>query len=624
VKVSTGDGPRLPSVSPSQLRPYFSVTILECVIDDVDRAFHELVGYLRLAAHDKGRSLAVEPVGEIDFKGSDGSVDEGSTSSPTQSNLDRLYAIIRKRSTIPAWATKDSGFIDTAYQLSLAIRRGRLVAIRTEMISSLSLLKWTDRPMSPYRPLLPEVLQGAFAGDGTMVWLQGVHRQRVSIPNSKTLGGLRLQDAYDAIEDVTFALAAMRIKYVPEEANAALRGQLTVSSERSHLSAKAMHDLPMFIAAADEALAMLEKVIAAERPPSPTLPGYAVREHDITKVLGAYDIRVLSPDEVLDEASQDDLYVRRAELLRETLRDVQGETRSARLTVGIGRDGAPSTRVALRLEPTRRGFELRADESSGIPMSELSLEVLDAIQNTDLVSVYYKSGHTYANRRISRLSLASNPFSRFCFRDFTGFDVKREKPAGRGGQQLHKNIGRSGDSSLFGWVRENYREGHLICDDGAGEVADFLHLAGDNTLSVIHVKAAYSSSTSRGIAVTSFEQLVSQAEKSVRRLVPEILHADLLARQPAPRPACWTNGRRVHGRLEFLERLADRRPEDKTYVVLVQPHLTKAAWSRARSSTIAGNRTADSFRLTLLDNLLHSTRRTVTSVCDDLTVVGSY
>jgi hypothetical protein len=619
--VSDGDeDATLPALSPAHLKPYFSVTIVECVTDDSDQSFTELVRYLKQAAGDKGRSLAVQETGEFDLRSTDSLANDDA--SPTQSRYERLYAIVRKRLTTPGWATRDSGFVDTVNQLSLALGRGRLVAVRTDMISTLSLLKWTDRPGCPYRPLMPEILQGTFAGDGTMVWLQGVHRQRASLPNSKTLGGLRLQEAYDAVEDPTFALAAMRIKYVPSEENAALQGQLTISADRSHLSAKAMQDLPMFISAADEALAMLEKAMAAEQPPSPTLPGYAIREHDLSRVFGAYDIRVFSPDEVLDEADPDDLFTQRAELLRETLRDVRPEARSTKLTVGIGREGAASTRVALSLRPARGGVELHADETQPEPSNELLNDVLDAIQNTDLIGVYYESGHTYCNRQITRIDYSVAPFARYEFRDFDGYNVKREKPAGHSGQKLHSGIGKAGDDSLFGWVQQNYRRGFLICDDGSGEVADFLHLSHENTLTIIHVKAAYSSSTSRGIAVTSFEQLVSQAEKSVRRLAPEALHADLLTRQPVPRPACWTDGRRVSDRLQFLDQLGKRTPNDKTCVVLVQPHLTATAWRAARAAADAGNRTPDSFRLTLLDNLLHSARRTITSVCDDLAVIG--
>lgn len=610
----------LPELSPAQLKPYFSVTILECVMDDTDHAFTELVKYLRQAADDKGRSLAVQVTGEFDSRSAAGLIDDDAREN--RSRYERLYAVVRKRLATPGWASQDSGFVDTVYQLSLALGRGRLVAIRTDMINALTLLKWTDRPGFPYRPLMPEILQGAFDGDGTMVWLQGVHRQRASLPNSKTLGGLRLQDAYDAIEDPTFALAAMRIKYVSSEENAALRGQLTISADRSHLSAKAMQDMPMFIAAADEALAMLEKVIAAEQPPSPTLPGYAIREHDLSRVFGAYDVRVFSPDEVLDDPDPDDLFTRRAELLRETLRDVRGEARSTKLTVGIGREGATSTRVSLNLQPVRGGVALHPDETQPQPTNELLDDVLDAIQNTDLVGVYYESGHTYCNRQITRIDYSVTPFARYEFRDFGGYNVKREKPHGHSGQKLHSGIGKLGDDSLFGWVQKNYHRGFLICDDGSGEVADFLHLSHDNTLTIIHVKAAYSSSTSRGIAVTSFEQLVSQAEKSVRRLAPETLHADLLTRQPVPRPACWTDGRRVENRLQFLDQLGRRTPRDKTCVVLVQPHLTATAWRAARAAIDAGNRTSDSFRLTLLDNLLHSARRTITSVCDDLAVIG--
>jgi hypothetical protein len=39
-------------------------------------------------------------------------------------------------------------------------------------------------------------------------------------------------------------------------------------------------------------------------------------------------------------------------------------------------------------------------------------------------------------------------------------------------------------------VVDRYLDGWLICDDGAGEVADFVHLALNGDLTVIHVKAA--------------------------------------------------------------------------------------------------------------------------------------
>jgi hypothetical protein len=58
-------------------------------------------------------------------------------------------------------------------------------------------------------------------------------------------------------------------------------------------------------------------------------------------------------------------------------------------------------------------------------------------------------------------------------------------------------------------------------------------------------------------------------------------------------------------------------------VVLVQPHLTRNAYERARAALNEDAFDPNARSLTLLDNLLHSTRRTISSRCDDLVVVGS-
>lgn len=71
-----------------------------------------------------------------------------------------------------------------------------------------------------------------------------------------------------------------------------------------------------------------------------------------------------------------------------------------------------------------------------------------------------------------------------------------------------------GDTSLFAWVVDQCRSGWLLCDDGNGEVADFLHLTGGGQLTAIHVKASGSTSTGRQISLVPFEQPVSQATKN--------------------------------------------------------------------------------------------------------------
>lgn len=601
------------------LKPFFSITILNCVTEDVDEAFEALIEFLRSAAGDAGRAHNVEQVGELNIGPADSAGGQQSATALRSLGFDRLYLGIRRRSLPPSWATAESLILDTVNELTLALGRERLVAIRTDVVTPTKLLRWADRLATPYESLTPEVMQGTFTGDGTMVWLQGVHQQRSTKPNSKALGGTRLQDAYDAIDDATYALTALRVKYIPDDEAAVLAGQLTISADRSHLSAKAMRDLPMFIAATDEALSMLAKSI--DSPQLPTLDGYATRERVPSRVHSAYDIRVIAPEEVPDESDRADLIRKHAELLRGALIRVAGDPTSRTAIVEVGCDGTAAGRLELTPTPIRGRVALSVTgDELGRPGS-LVREVGNLLRAEDIVSIYYASGHTFVHEQLYRQRISVQPFAEVTFEDFDGFDVGREKPVADGERQIHRAIARDGDRSLFGWVVKKFDDGWLICDDGPKEIADFLHLGRDGTLKAIHVKAAYSTSPRRRIAVTSFEQVVSQAEKNVTRLERENLLAELLVPRN-PYAACWTDGRRVANRNEFLRELARRPADSQTYVILVQPHLTESRHAAARAEP-SGSRSLDVLSLALLDNLLHSTRRTVTSICNELIVVGA-
>jgi hypothetical protein len=72
-----------------------------------------------------------------------------------------------------------------------------------------------------------------------------------------------------------------------------------------------------------------------------------------------------------------------------------------------------------------------------------------------------------------------------------------------------------------------------------------------------------------------------------------------------------------------VEALRTRKRLDKTYVVIVQPHLLHAVHTRARAAINDGRPTHDSYSLMLLDDLLHSTRQTIDARSDGLTVICS-
>jgi hypothetical protein len=605
-----------------QLRPYFSISILECVTDDPERAFESLVRFLRHEAENRGQGLTVQVVGEtiVDL-GRGGEV--GAIDSLADLGFDRLYGVARRRTQPASWAVRDSPFVDTVHELTLALARNRLVAIRSDIVSSAVLLKWAGRSTTPFQALPPEILAGTFEGDGRMLWMQGVHRQRASKANSKSLAGIRLQEAVDALEDASYAMSAVAINVTPSEQSSVIRGQLTISPDKSKVSLKAMSGLHDFLVATDETLGMLEKSLSSEESPANLFPELAVRENDLKRVFGAYDIRIATPEEVQGMPYADQATLDRAELLRGAIFDVEGEGRSPVARVTVGSHGSSAGRLQLQPLPLKGGgFELDVRYSGKQSDSEYAGVVKDALKDGDLVALYYESGHMIRDGRIVRQNLSAPPFTAIDFADFDRFDVMQEKPKVFGDQAIHDKLGLDGDTSLLSWVVSQYQEGWLVCDDGAGEVADFIHLDEDGTLTAVHVKGARSKSTNRGIAVTAFEEVVSQAEKNVKRLAVETLSATL-RKQRISRPACWRDGIRTDSRNEFVARLETRISTDLTRVVLVQPHLLKAPYDAARAAIDAGNPSRNSNSLMLLDNLLHSTRRTITSFWDDLRVIGS-
>jgi hypothetical protein len=606
------------SLDPAALRPYFSITVLECLDEDADRGFGSLTAFLRGLANNGQRSIAVRITGETSI-GPDTDIDhvEG-IGSLRELGLDQLYAVTRERRHAPGWTVKDTRIIDVTNELTLAVRRNHLVAIRTE--NSDQVLAWADRETTPYQRLPTDIIAATFDGDGKALWLRGMHRRRVTKPDSKMLTGGHLQLALDPLGDSTYAMNATRIDFASDEA-VNLRGNLTVSPTRSHISSRAMPSLNLFLAASAEALTLLDKGFASEQPLALPYPELAVLETELSNAREAFDIQVADPDEVRGEPDTDAARLQRVELLRDALLEVRGDPKSASFVLVVGRNGAEVGRLKIQPVAARHGITLDV-RYAGPPSAEaFARPIRDAIGSGDLLSVFYASGHTFNDGQLYRQNLTTKPFP-FMFADFTGFAVTKEKPVAFGDQAIHDQIGVGGDNSLFAWVVRHFDDGWLICDDGAGEIADFLHLSNTGTLSAIHVKAAHNSSVDRRIAVTAFEQVVSQALKNARMLDFDGLAARL-SRTRISRPACWRGGKRVENRAEFIQMLAARGAADRTGVVIVQPHLRSTAHDRARTAIRRGRPSRESHSLVLLDNLLQSAHGTVIGLWDDFTVVGS-
>lgn len=585
--------------------PYVSITVLECTGDDPERAFTALRSFLRRSAHNRGRALSMRVSAEV----------VAWPAELPESVLSGLYGIRRVVSKPAPWAASESGIVDVVNQLTIAVRYNRLVGVFTDITSDPQFAKWMDRQAAPFKRVPIEVLTRTFPGDGKMVWTRGVHRRRTTKADSKALGGMRIQDALDPIDDGSFVMRAAAVDHQPVDDQAIVRSRVTVTVD-SRVAWGPTADFPQFLAAVAEILDRVAKSLADGDPAEREFPQLAVTETDLSRVRGAFDISVADPDLILSEPDADEDQVARAELLRGALLEVRGDLDSADALVDVGFGGSVAGTLSIRPVQVHGGVVLDV-RYAGSPTAEAQTrQIKDAIQAGDLLTIYYESGHSFTGRTVSRQNLSSQPFPNLRFEDFTGFVVTKEKPAPRAGETLHDAIARGGDDSLFGWVVQRYGQDWLLCHDGAGEIADFLHLANDGTLTAIHVKAANNASSNRKVAVASYEVVVSQAVKNLQLLVNDVLVDRLKTARTA-----WHEGRRVPAS-EFVQQVDTRVPSDRTRVMIVQPHLLEAVHDQARAATDAGRPTRDSLSLMLLDTLLHSSRRTVTACWDDLVVVG--
>lgn len=252
-------------------------------------------------------------------------------------------------------------------------------------------------------------------------------------------------------------------------------------------------------------------------------------------------------------------------------------------------------------------------------------QVRDALKEDDLFAIYYDSGHVVGPHGIGRRNVIPVPFGNWCFHDFSGFDITAEKPERSNDPAvIHKLTGAPRDTSLFSWVVRHYSRGWLICDDGPFEVADFVHISEDGTLSLIHVKKAGNGSHSREVSVGAFEVVAGQAEKNSRLLVEPEIFKTTIEMHDGPGRAAWVHGKRVPDRSEFLERL-DGLPPDKKQVVIIQPHISEPIYQRLRSNGGSSGTTTHSepYRLRMVETLLHSARATVIALGTDLYVISS-
>lgn len=601
--VLTGPSISLPLASVS---PYVTLIVVECTATDSSAEIARLGRHLgSLVKSRKGLVREVLAATETRGPGPD------DASQPDIDGTAQEGAILYVERGQPSWM-KDGPLEDVHHSLAVWFSRERFVAIRADGSLADAIQSWLDKSPHPqFRRIPPQILQGEFfQGEIKNLWLKGVHPRRSTMADSKYLGGPRLQDALSPLTDASFAPSAGKANLALNPAQPDVLNKVGCSPAKSSVWVKPAAN---FDELRSLALAVLDLVASAATRGAATsaLPWLAIRQDGLSGVHSAFELIASSADEIGPGSSPDlldaALTLERCELL------VRGDQSSASFTVDVGLGGKIGGTVACSAAQVdgriRLSFGVR-----GTPTDEsLVTPVRDALQFTELLTVHYESGHAVTDGAAWTSTLASAAFPRWVWQDFTGWTITTEKPANQPAL-IHSQIGSPTDRSLFSWVAGHLGEGYLACDDGPGEVADFVHLAHDDTLSLIHAKAANSDHPKRGIAVQPYEAVIGQALKNVVYLDVARLARALEVPREYP-TACWLDGRRLPDRTEMLEYLGARSRTATNRVVVLQPHVRMEAH---RDSWLH-----QSAKVRLLDALLNGARGTVTGLGAELEVWGA-
>lgn len=601
-----------------ELRPYFSVVVLEYTGESPHLACQQIIRALQ-----SGRLHSADSKGIV--AGGIATPGERLNGELGGSDFSEARGFIHRVLRPPPWHGPDSSYVNTTYHLTVVLRRRSLVIVRADDSLQDRLQRWLDKaPRPAFRRIPDQVLEHCLLqGETKGMWLRGTHSRRSTKPDTKNLSGLRLQDALNPHEDASYTLSSARSTLPEGTGRRAFVGTAGTSTKKSSVWLSTTDDWPHFLAIAKELLDLLEPALADPSPESAVFSVLAREVRDLTQVRGAFDLYALAAEE-LPATPDSGADVRdAAATLERAILDVRGDPTSAHFELDVGLDGAVTGTLGAQLKETPDGFTIEFELHDETSFLSPTRQILDALSYPQLITVHYRSGHTFVDGRICTRNTTIAPFPHWKFEDFSGYDITREKPEGNP-QELHDKIATTGDDSLFGWVARHFAPGSLTCDDGPGEIADFVHIDPAGVLSMIHVKAAKSSSSKRGIAASAYEVVTGQATKNLIYADVDRLRARLL-NSPVTLPATWENGVRCTSRHEFMESVQLRDIGAPVQTVIVQPHVPEHVYRRRRKE--ADGKSADPsdefLRLCHLETMLNAARTAAVGLAAELVVISS-
>lgn len=604
------------AVPVESLRPYLSLIVLTFKAGDQAVALgvlrRKLLELSRKTAAGRDVALIANGVAEDSIQDVLRQVDDNFT----------IDAFVYRLDAPPSWI-KSSTFRDSVHSLCIWTSRENYVAISCDKAIEERLQRWLDRPdQSTFKRVPAGTLNATLlSGEAKGLWLRGAHARRRTKADSKNLSGSSVGDALNPVEDSTYAMGSARAELDVDPAFTTLTGVVGTTPRRSKVWLKASESLLDYCMTCVDLMGALAATSAAGRSEDRPFPWLVSEVADLSLVSGAYDVTWRGIDDIPVTDQTDDLLDAIEVLERSTIL-VEANATGPGFTARVGMDGRIGGRVGCSVTQVGSSVSVRFGVAQSTTPTDQRLvrRVLDALECTQLLTLHYESGHSIIEDTIYSTAIEDQEFRSWQWKDFSSYNVHKEKPPATSGQDIHDAIGTPADKSLFTWVLRNVGQaGFLTCDDGAGEVADFVLLTDDDQLTLIHVKGASNDSALRGISAGSYEVVASQASKNYRYLDQDRLLA-ALKKSPVGKPATWYDGVREPDRTRMLMRLERRRRSAPTTVLIVQPHIT----ARARAAALAPSAAPGELRrLRLVEAILNTTRGALVGQGSDLIAIGS-
>ncbi|MCV9947508.1 hypothetical protein [Rhizobium sp. BT-175] len=547
---------------------------------------------------------------------------------------------VEKRS--PSWLAGE-GVTDTLNQLVIVAKRGHLYALLfsdngLRGTVAKKILRATNGPFARIRRLSSSEINKAFVESQVRtLWLSGTHRRTAIKPDSKILSGLELETSLDPLGDQTYYFSSVRSTMsLSDQLTSAVVGASPTGSRIWIGPTRSWEEFIVNLGLIlDRAANCMNDAARPDRP----LPILASAITTLDGIEQPYDLAFIVPEQVNDgigPAGEDER--RWLQQFGDAARfEVTAVAGSANFEADVYWADVRLGRLAYEFEQTLgTDIRLKIRKIDGFDNEDRDADLLKICRQSDTVTVYFDTGHTFSRGHFYETRFRDARFSDWQWvsmaHDGTAF--WQEKPLD-GKRFAVENAGNAQDNSLFGMVARHWpnleergqQTGWLVCDDGAMESADFIHIndvSDPPELTLIHVKGSGSVNANRGLSVSDYEVVVGQAIKNLRHIDRGLLREKLAANaEGVLQNAVWHDGQRQEDRGALLATLDGLGSHLKTKVVVFQPRVRRSVFNNIRGKMDNGNLAdSDVRRMQQLDALLLGARSDCFSLGADFCVIA--